>query len=538
MKNEVSRELYQMQRKLYLRNKAVIDHSVLIKEPEFDRYLAKYKRKVASYQSVSSQNDMLSSIMKSDIIYVGDYHTCNQSQRSFLRILKAVIKKTKNFAIGMELIHSDNQKDLDRFLRGTLSEKTFLDRIGFHQQWVFDLWSNFKPIFDFAKYHQIPMFAIDAAGIDSPLNVRDETSGDLVAEYHAKNPAKKLFVFIGDLHIAPCHLPAEVDRALNLLRCACNNTLILYQNSDAIYWDLAKKGIEEQVEVVKINETSFCRMHTPPMIAQQSYINWLEHEEGEIDYADAKSSFIELVNRISKFFGIKLGKEKEDVQVYTCGDLSFLTRLKKKKSFLDRDYKILKQQILASESYFLATEKIVYLANLSENHAAEEAAHFIKSLASGPEFPREIVDAFYANILHEALGFLGSKLINNKRKCLHEIGFEELLAYFQTIHVPNDRRLEYETAHLVSEYLRYEKAGKSLKFTTIFYQDEMLFMAVTHALGYMLGDRMYYALKKGKLKRVEIKEQFYNSWDDEGAPFKVYSRLRKKIKAVRIPKRM
>lgn len=556
-------ELYRMQRKLYLRNKEIIDHSILVKEPDFDRYEKRYQRKVAGFEKISSDAELMRAVMKADIIYVGDYHTCNQSQRSFLRILRAIIKKTDNFMIGLELIHEANQPILDKFMKGHFKESLFLKRVGFHQQWIFDLWDNFKPIFDFAKYHKIPVKALDAAKLDAPLKDRDETTGKLIAKYMIENPGRKMFVFIGDLHLAPEHLPKEVEGALKGYPSAAvpkcpgrtvlrkskqrhrdteaprrSKSLILYQNSEAIYWKLAREGIEDQVSVVKIDDGAYCRMHTPPVVAQQSYLNWLEHEEGEIDYADAKHSFLELADRISKFLDLKIGKEKDNVEVYTSGDLSFLKHLRRKKDFSKKDFNTIKRQILSSESYYLAKERVVYLANLSVNHAAEEAAHFIKSICSGPEFPRDLIDAFYANILHEALGFFGSKLINSKRKCLHEKGFKDLFAYFQTVRVPRDRKLEYETAHLVTEYVKYERRGKSLHYTTIFEQGADLFMSVTHALGYMLGDKMYYAMKLGVLKRLSIRYMFYDKWDGEGAPFEAYSAIREQVKGVKIPKRM
>lgn len=552
-------ELYRMQRQLYLRNKEIIESSILVKEPGFKAYEARYRRKVAKYERISSDDEMLSAIMDADIIYVGDYHTCKQSQRSFLRILKAVIKKRKKIAIGLELIHRSNQTALDKFMGGYLSEKAFLKKIGFHQHWIFDLWENFKPIFDFAAYHRVPVIALDAARRNAGLKERDEAAGRLIADYALENPGRKIFVLIGDLHLAPEHLPFEVEMAVGNSKAVGNpksgsskpevgitnskisrlRTVILYQNSEEIYWKLAKEGIEDRVSVVRIDDASFCRMHTPPVIAQQSYINWLEHEEGEIDYADAKMSFLELVNRISRFLGIRLKKrDKESVDVYTSGDLSFLKRLKRKKGFTKKDFETIKKQVLSSESYYIAAERIVYLANLSVNHAAEEAAHFIKSLCAGPEEPRYPVDAFYANILHEALGFFGSKLINSKRKCAHEKEFKNLVNYFHSVRIPPARKLEYETAYLINEYLKYEKKGRPLEYSDIFEQRTDLFMSITHALGYILGDKMYYAFKEGIISRISLKYLFYDRWESPGTPFKVYSSLREKTRHVKIPKRM
>ncbi|MFH1829197.1 MAG: ChaN family lipoprotein [Pseudomonadota bacterium] len=530
-------ELLAIQKKLWRWNKDLIDHSILVREPGFKSYERAYKHAVRDYERIADQSEMIKAILKADIIYIGDYHTCNQSQRSFLRILKAVVKRDKNFVIGMELLHSRHQKTLDQYLSGKIGENTFLARICLQEHWVFDLWSNFKPLFDFCKYPHIHMLAIDAAPLGSEVHERDEAAAKVVTRFIAENPNKRMFVFIGDLHVAPQHLPKDMKCALNKYDLKLNE-LILYQNSESIFWKLAECGLDDSVEVVRLSDGNFCRMHTPPVVSQRSYLNWLEHEEGEIDYADAKSSFMEIVDRICGFLNIRLGKKRDNVEVFTCGDLSFLKKLKQSGSFTKKEFETIKRQILASESYYIAKTKFVYLANLSLNHAAEEAAHFIKNLCSGEEEPRETIDAFYANILHEALGFFGSKIINHKRKCYHEKDFANLLAYFKTVRVTRERKLEYETAHLVTEYKRLEKRGMALANADIFHSRMDLFMSLTHALGYMLGDRLYYGLVSGAVKKPLIRDLFYNPWAEEGEPVEAYMYLYNRLKKVRIPKRM
>ncbi|MBI2346990.1 MAG: ChaN family lipoprotein [Deltaproteobacteria bacterium] len=530
-------ELLRLERQLYRRNKELIDNSVLIREPGFRRYETRYRRKVSRYASIVSQEEMVDAVRAADLIYVGDYHTCNQSQRSFLRILKAVVPTCPQLLIGMELLHRRSQPLVEAFLAGELAETAFLRKVGLRRRWVFDLWGNFKPVFDFARYHKIPVVGIDAAPAGASLKARDRAAGRWIAQLICRYPKHKCFIFIGDLHLAPQHLPAEVERSLAAIGLK-KRPLLLYQNSEAIYWRLAEEGLDHQVEVVKLDEQSFCRMHAPPVICQQSYLNWLEHEEGEIDYADAKHQFLELVDRITAFLELTLGPEKEQVEVYTCGDLSFLKVLREDGVFSPHEVKLIRRQILASESYYIAKRRMVYLANLSLNHAAEEAAHFIKHCVAGAEEPRELVDAFYANVLHEGLGFFGSKLINPKRKCLHERELNNLRAYFETIRVPTERRLEYETARLVMEYKRFERAGKPLKYQAIFRQRPDIFFAVTHAIGYMLGDRLYYGMLEERITKEAIREIFLQPWRREGETVAVYLQLWKQLRGVKIPKRM
>lgn len=530
-------ELLAIQQKLFRRHKELIDLSIEVIEPGFERYESAYQRYVRNFERVATQSEMIKAVLKADIIYVGDYHTCNQSQRSFLRILKAVIPKDPDVVIGLELIHDKYQPIINQFLSGRLTEKGFIKKIGLKEHWVFDLWDNFKPLFDFARYHEIPLHGIDSAPEGASLHERDAATAKVVARLIKENPNRKIFIFIGDLHIAPSHLPQKVRKELDESGFKTRE-LILFENSDAIYWRLAKKGLDDRTEVVRLKGGNFCRMHTPPIICQQSYLNWLEHEEGEIDYDDAKSSFLELLIRMAEFLKIKLKRNYDEVEVFTCGDLSFLKRLRESKQFTKKEIDIIKRQILSSESYYIAKTKFVYLANLSLNHAAEEASHYLKHLCSGLEEPRELVDAFYANILHEALGFFGSKLINHKRKCYHEKEFKGLLTYFKTVRVPNDRRIEEETASLILEYIKYEKKGKPLRFDTIFRQKMDLFLSVTHALGYMLGDKLYYGLMERTVSRQKIRKLFYDPWRESGEPFKVYMDLVRMVKRVKIPKRM
>jgi uncharacterized iron-regulated protein len=530
-------ELITVHRKLWRRNREIIDSSILVKEPGFDRYEAAYDRAVRKYSALSNQSEMVRAVLKSDIIYVGDYHTCNQSQRSFLRILKAVVKRDKDFMVGLELLHAKHQSTLDKYLSGQINEETLLKRIKLQEHWIFDLWENFKPLFDFCKYHGVPIYALEAASQGASLNKRDRETAKLVVKILRDKPDKKFFVFIGDLHIAPPHLPTDVDDELDKLGVEIRD-LILFENSESIYWKLAKEGLEDRVEVVRIDDRSFCRMHTPPVVCQRSYLNWLEHEEGEIDYADAKHDFLELTDRICEFLRIDLGKKRDSVEVFTCGDLSFLKRLRESKHFTKSEMSAIKQQILASESYYIAKARFVYLANLSVNHGAEEAAHFIKHVKSGPEHPRELIDAFYANILHEALGFFGSKLINHKRKCHHERDFKNLLEFFEMTPADAERMIEYETAHLVLEYKKYERKKQPLKYEEIFHARMDLFNSVTHAMGYMLGDRMYYGLMARKITRKTVRQLFLDPWEEEGRPYEVYMDLIKRLRGVKIPKRM
>jgi len=191
-----------------------------------------------------------------------------------------------------------------------------------------------------------------------------------------------------------------------------------------------------------------------------------------------------------------------------------------------------REVFLASESYCIPQRHTVYLANLSLNHASEEASHYLKYLCSGEEEPRDPVDAFYANVIHEALGFFGSKIINHKRKCFHEREYLGLIGYLSAGKAPRDRRIELEISLLVLKHRELDKKGLPIR------SRHELFFGVTHGLGYMLGDRLYYALLEGKLSKEEIRDVFRDPMREEGEPYELYRRLLRKVRGVKVPKRV
>ena len=65
-----------------------------------------------------------------------------------------------------------------------------------------------------------------------------------------------------------------------------------------------------------------------------------------------------------------------------------------------------------------------------------------------------------------------------------------------------------------------------------------LFNAVTHSLGYMLGERIYYALATGRLLKREVRDLYLDPLSDTGAAFLTYLDLSRRLADVRIPLRV
>lgn len=529
-------ELLKLHQRLYKNNKKLIRDSILHEDPYFRAYESHYRNSTKKYQKKLSFEELIAEVQKSQIVYVGDYHTLNQSQKSFLRLLRYLRKTKKEIVVSLEMVQARYQAILESYLQNKIQETHFLKKIAFRDFWLFDLWDHFKPLFDFFKYHQMKVYGIEAdMRLKYNLKQRDEFSAQKIHDIFLRHPEALQLVFIGDLHIAPKHLPQLVLKKLSDHKI---KDKILYQNSETIYWDLAQRRQEHQTSFVKISSREYCRMHTPPIIVQQSYLNWLMNEERELDFEDARATFLSYMKQVASFLKISLKKNSlADFEVYTCGDLSFLSRIKSSGLFSVEEVKMIKSQILHSESYYIPKMKLAYLANVSVNHASEEASHALRHLCAGDEFPRYTRDAFYMNALHEAMGFFGSKIINHKRKCLRPAEARRRVKYFKQGQYLEERQIDYDVSKLFLEHENLLKKQKLFSDKKIESFSKEIFLASSHCIGYYLGEKIFYSLLARKIKKKVIRELFFDPMEDEGDPLQVFLDLDTKVMGIKLPRR-
>lgn len=134
------------------------------------------------------------------------------------------------------------------------------------------------------------------------------------------------------------------------------------------------------------------------------------------------------------------------------------------------------------------------------------------------EAPRSASEAFYARCLEEALGFFGSKLVNPRRTCP---GLAEWAKRFGECRGVDRQVAAFVLAHKAAETEGPEEAVKLLPL-----RKDRLFYGVSHALGYLLGDRLYRAFDEGRVDRPELQALFRDPFEDaRGAYFAWAARL-------------
>ncbi|MFH1421272.1 MAG: ChaN family lipoprotein [Planctomycetota bacterium] len=532
-------ELIKIQKRLVKRYRDEIRRSIADYSPIMSHYRADYHREVSSYKRTATQRELIDKVLSADIVYCGDYHTLFVAQRSPIKILSEIAGKKDKIILVLEMVHAHHQHVIDKFMADKIDEETFLKRIDYEHAWGF-IWNHYKIFFEFAKENNIKVVGMNSEphGVTNRLRARDEFAAKIIVREAGENPGALIFVVDGDWHVAPSHLPAKVENILKK-QGVTKKRLIIFQNSERIYWQLCKKRLEHRIDVVQIHKDTYCIITAVPLVKLQSYLNW-EYSIEELGYSsvweinfcgqDYTEQLSLIIKTIAGYLNIK-EHGLDDFTLYSTADLNFLDVVKERGKLTEKDIRQIKKQIEQGESYFIPEGRIIYLSNLSINHAAEEASHFINIICAGkPPKKENVFDSFYRRIIAEALGFLGSKIINHKRHCHSIKDFE----YF--IKESKRRKLPSELAHLknVSKYVlqhkKFEKgfatSGKYTRLPNSIYEaDNTVYSDTAHALGYIFGNQLYQAMINEAVPCETIKELFYNNFSKPQSAFAAYMSL-------------
>ncbi len=505
-----------LQLSLFRSQKARIAQQVQRGSAGFRAYEARYRRHTARHQKTVGLQEVHAQLAAADVVYVGDYHTLRASQEAFGALVDAAVATGRRVALALEFVEGRHQASLEAFLAGRIGARAFLARIGHPYQRGFDIWPGFAPLFERARAMGLEVRGIDlrASGTGA-LQRRDAYAARRIAQVARAEDRPLVLVLMGQYHVAPPHLPKGVAKALGPSHA--RKALIVYQNCETIWWALARRGREGKVEAVRVRDGEYCLVHTSPVLCQQSFLDYLaaESDDAPLDGA-AQARFSQMAKLVGRFAGVEVAAALEDVCVLTPADGRALQTLQTRGGLSAKEVEALRRHILSGESLYVPRAKAAYLSSASLNHAAEEAAHFVRHLAvgDGMDRPRRQVDAFYARCVEEALGFFGSRLVNPKRACR---GLEEWASSFRARRGEERQIAAFLLAHKAAEADGPEAASRLIPL-----RQDRLFHAVSHGLGYLLGDALHRGFETGAVSRKALRALFADPLEDARA---VYFRL-------------
>ncbi|QWV95705.1 ChaN family lipoprotein [Geomonas oryzisoli] len=113
--------------------------------------------RVSDRQAVPLQ-EVVAKAEAADLVLIGEVHDEARHHDLQLEVIRELKARKLPLAIGVEVMQSDYQKELDAFVAGTMSEAEF--RPIFARNWSYD-WRLYRDIFMFARENRIPIIGLN-----------------------------------------------------------------------------------------------------------------------------------------------------------------------------------------------------------------------------------------------------------------------------------------------------------------------------------------------------------------------------------------
>jgi uncharacterized iron-regulated protein len=114
------------------------------------------------FRSVDQQLITISQLIKeltsSDIIFIGEIHSHSASHYLQTQVLTMLYQNKPQLILSMEQFERDKQSVLDEYLDSKIGEQTLIAQSHAWPNYV----SDYRPLIEFAKAHQIPVIAANA----------------------------------------------------------------------------------------------------------------------------------------------------------------------------------------------------------------------------------------------------------------------------------------------------------------------------------------------------------------------------------------
>jgi uncharacterized iron-regulated protein len=515
------------------------------------RYIRDFIDEFRRYQEISSWDDLVLSCYKADLVYVGDYHALPSSQAFAARLIGEVASRSRKVILAVEMVYGRNQRILDRWMAGRMSDDEFKRRIRYDLEWGYD-WNGFKQIFEAARAYGVKVFGIDCPPRNGLryIHKRDRYAAARLADIFARNPGAKVIVVIGESHLASGHLPAEV-RALLQERNLEKRSVRVLQNLEEVYWQLVEAG-EEHRDVVSMAHGTYCVFNASPIAKYESYrqtIHRWKSESGEDDQLDLTPTIHHMIDTILRFLAIDkyrlcLRREGDCIEflvdwfpeVYSHVDAGTFRRIVSSNGFSRTEVAEIRRQIARTGSCYVPRINSIFIGQFSLVHGGEEAAHFVNLALKGDVFQpdgrrRARPDLFYGAVMEEALGFFGSKLIDPSRNHFFESKIYEYHRKDPEFIEANTEFTYQRFRSIIDFILMHKRFERSFHrhdevpprlLEGIRTRDARFFSILTHELGYYLGQQLYEGYHQERIDREEIAALFRERFDAPGSALSRY----------------
>ncbi len=435
------------------------------------------------------------SINQAQIVLGGDFHAYSQSQKAHLRVLRDHVQR-ESVVLALECLAVEHEAAAAAFLADDISEEKFLKVCDWQRNWGFP-WEHYRPLFELARDRGFRIRGLNRTN-QSSLKLRDEWSAKRIHQFLKEDPQVLVYVVVGEWHVARTHLPKYLRQRIK----APGALVVLFQDVEKLYFQLARSQRDGQVEFLKSSHGRFCLMVSPPWMKWQSYLMYLEQaydqdlqEDLAVDYSDHVASLIQLLAS-----DLRVSISKAAVQVFCPSSKTSLNR--QKVSLPKRLSRALVYHFEHGLSFYLPEKQWLYLSRPTINHASALAGQYVHARLSDRQRTMwDVPKDFLPLIWVEALGFFFSKWINPKRKA----ETLESLRLQLSARNPKDKgrqALLLALDHRLSEVL-WVKTGR-LRKPRYKPRELAAYFDAARILGSMLGERLFQKVRSRTISLTQL----------------------------------
>ncbi|HTW30398.1 MAG TPA: ChaN family lipoprotein [Candidatus Sulfotelmatobacter sp.] len=401
------------------------------------KYLRDFNQAFRSYECLLDSAQFQAALHSADVVLVGDYHALPAAQRYAAQLIEQrAMAGDRPVVLGVETVFARDQHIVDEWWRREIDDSELRQRIRFDLDWGYD-WAPFYELLSTARDHGEALYGLDCMPREDlrKIGARDRHAAAKLAEIRQRHPNAVIFVLFGESHLAPGHLPRELERAIPGAR-----VLTVLQNIDSLYWRAAGERAEK-IEAVRVKEDVLCVFNATPLEKYENYRLFLDQwsrcdtgpDFGPTMYnlIDSLASFLE-INRYSPHNGTQ-PKFLVDLlpEVYGGSSDAMVRRLLSRKGVSELLIDAMLDRVEESGSAYVPQVNAFYVRELQMMHAAENATRFLHHACQG--LPQRLngqsavetenesgllnptVDSFYFLVIEHAVAFFGSRLLYPSR---------------------------------------------------------------------------------------------------------------------------
>lgn len=420
-------KLLQTRREIYLRLKETAVSYDIQHSAELENYYKAQEAYEKKKFDVVSSEEFLKSVDRSQIIYLGDFHTFDQSSKNFKRLIKFLLQQNKELIIGLEMVSSSQQQKINSFIKGQITDKEFLEDINYKESWRFP-WVHYSELFSIAKEKNISIFGLNSEG---SLEKRDDHAATIISKVINKHKEAQFLILFGELHILPDKLPGKVRSKIN----GKFEDLIVHQNLDSIYWKQLETSPDGRIgsSIVRLEKNEFSLQNSPPWIKLESYIYWFENLMDDPDFdlheysiensiklfnENVYDNFCYLASKICDSLGLKIDTDLlNEFNLYDHQSLEYVL-----KETLKHPNKDFYQKLIKNNQFFhIVDTDIYYCPSYSINRITYIVGchifHSITKRAKQVVAHDTKANQFYYWVNQFSFSYFCTKILNPYRKC-------------------------------------------------------------------------------------------------------------------------